>query len=350
MEEDFREIVANYIEIGKELVYLSYKECAEFALSKDNTIILMEETLKAHGKKDVEMPPKVGLNVTSNLIKNDKTSTFVYGGYATMPAYVGNGHVCGVKWVSGYPDNRNNFGLPQTTGLTILSDHLSGFPITIMDATFVTPERTAAVTMVGIKYLANKDSDTFGMIGCGVVGKKHVEYAMSVLPHLKRIYIYDNFEPAMDQLIEEIQPKLDIQILKAATYEEIVKKSQVIVSATAMLSDVEPKINESWISNGHTVFLCDAHTLYGNRAMEKADKYIVDSLETHRLREKTGSYVLPKVYGELGEIVAGMKLGRESRDEIIISNNLGMACEDMALSAEICTKALANGMGQKLRL
>lgn len=340
MEKDFRDSVANYIEIGKEVMYLTRQECIQSALSDVELIELIEETLDIHGKKALMMPAKIGIS--------SKRDTF----FNAMPAYIEKRNICGIKWVSGFPDNRKKFGLPQTVGLSILNDSETGFPLVIMDATWITTERTSAVTMVGIKYLANSRSETFGMIGCGAVGRKHVAHIPLVLPHLKKIVIFDNFSPAMDQLIDELQPKTDVEIVKASSYEEVVKNCEVIASATTILDNVEPVIKDSWISSGQTLFLCDMHTLYEDRTMKRGDKYILDSIEHHELYAKMGSYPqgLPEVYGELGEIVAGMKPGREHPDELIINNNIGMACEDMMLSVAICERALANGLGQKMIL
>lgn len=352
MEKNYRDVVGKYLEIGKEMAYLSLEDVSKSAPTKIETINLMEETLQSHGKNDYVMPPKVSIRVSGTLEEANSEPYDIHGGFAAKPAFIKKGSVSGVKWISGFPDSRDKFGLPQTSGLTILSDTLSGIPLAVMDATWLTAERTAAVTMVGIKHLAKESDETFGMIGCGAVGTKHVEYAPYAMPNLKKIYIYDIYESAMDHLIKEVQPKTDIEIIKATSYEELVKSSDVFTSAVSKAPDQQPEIKDQWITPGQTLFLCSLIDLYEDVTLKRADKYIVDSIEDHEEYEKRGSYPkgIPSIHSELGEVVAGMKPGRETEEEIIISCNVGMAIEDMALSAAISKKALINGLGQKLKL
>jgi ornithine cyclodeaminase/alanine dehydrogenase len=59
---------------------------------------------------------------------------------------------------------------------------------------------------------------------------------------------------------------------------------------------------------------------------------------------------LPKVYAELGEVVCGAKVGRESDAENIMDMNIGMAVEDMPVAKELYQRALKRGIGMKLSL
>jgi ornithine cyclodeaminase/alanine dehydrogenase len=78
----------------------------------------------------------------------------------------------------------------------------------------------------------------------------------------------------------------------------------------------------------------------------------VDSIEEHELFAKMGYFPdgLPMIYGETGEIIAGLKKGRERQDELILNSNIGMAVEDVALGREILNRALEMGIGRKLPL
>ena len=55
------------------------------------------------------------------------------------------------------------------------------------------------------------------------------------------------------------------------------------------------------------------------------------------------------LHAELGEIVAGLKPGRESEDETILFWHRGLSLSDIALGAAMLAKARANGIGQRLR-
>lgn len=340
MNSSLRGYLKDKIIIGEEFIYLNREECVNSAITPNELIKLMEETLTYHAKGLYEMPPKIGIHT--------KPNTFMHA----MPAFIKEKNLSGIKWITGYPDNREKFGLDQTVGLAILNDHETGYPLVLMDATWITTERTAAISMVGIKYLANLNAKTFGVIGCGAVGRKHIEFIEFVLPELEEIYIIDSYEPAMDKLITDYQPKINSKIIKASSYEELINNSEVITSATAFIRNAKPKIKDEWIKSGQTIIQCDAHTLYENKTMIRGDKYILDCLAHHKLFEKQGEYPngIPKLYGELGEIVAGKKQGRENANELIINNNIGLAIEDIMLGSAISKKAVEQGGGQKINL
>jgi ornithine cyclodeaminase/alanine dehydrogenase len=51
------------------------------------------------------------------------------------------------------------------------------------------------------------------------------------------------------------------------------------------------------------------------------------------------------VHAELGEIVAGRKRGRTSREEITLFDSTGTALQDVAAAAAVYVRALADGRG-----
>ena len=65
-------------------------------------------------------------------------------------------------------------------------------------------------------------------------------------------------------------------------------------------------------------------------------------VEAGKLSEET-------LYGELGEIVAGRKPGRESAGETILFWHRGLSLSDIALGHAMLEKAARVGIGQRLR-
>nr|WP_315023407.1 ornithine cyclodeaminase family protein [uncultured Aminipila sp.] len=338
--EKYREWVNKKLTIGKELLYLTQEDVRNIQITPEEILDLTEKALVAYSKKNVDMPAKIGIHPLHE--------TF----YHAMPAYAPEAFAAGIKWGSCYPENSKKYGYPQAEGLIIFNDHLSGIPIAILDCIYVTEIRTAAVTYASIKKLANTNSEIFGMIGSGVEGRQHVKNIEKVLPNLKEIYVYDIFEEAVDNLIKDLQPGLKAKIIKASSLEDLVRNSEVIASATVITEQPEPKIKDEWVEGGKTILLCDCHSLYEDKTLKRADKYLVDSIEQHELFKGYGYYPdgLPDIYAETGEVVGDSKKGRENKDELIVCNNVGMAVEDMYVVRSLFDKALENGIGRKLPL
>jgi ornithine cyclodeaminase/alanine dehydrogenase len=336
----YRKEVQKKLNIGHELLYLSQDDVKRIPVTPAEILERTEKALIAYSAKKVDMPSKIALHPI--------TDTFFHA----MPAYVPEEFAAGIKWGSCYPANREKYGFPQAQGLIIYSDHLSGLPLAVLDCKYVTEIRTAAVTYTAAKYLAPKDAETFGMIGCGVEGRQHVKNIEAVLPGLTTIYVYDIYEKAADDLIAEFQKSTKAKIVKAASYEELVKNCAVVASATVAAEGYHPVIKDEWVRRGQTILLCEGHTLYEDAVFKRADKYIVDSREQVEQFTAYGFYPFgtPAIHAETGEVAAGKAPGRERAEELIVGNNFGMAVEDMFVLRLLFDRALEHNIGVRLPL
>lgn len=337
----YRNQIKEKVDIGNEMLYLSMQDCKDTGVTVEEIIDLTEKGMIAYSKKEVEMPAKIGLHPQPNSLMH------------AMPAYLPNEFACGIKWGSNFPTNNERFpDLIPTNCQIIYNDHESGLPLAIMDATWITEVRTPAVSLVAAKHMANLDATTFGMYGCGVQGRAHVKMIENVLTKLEKIYIYDIYESSMDKLIEMCQPMVNAKIIKTKSPDEIAKKCEVIASAVPIHHKPNPFVSGDLIQKGQTLITCDCHSVYSDEAYKKADIYTVDSVEQHQLLVGYGYYPwgLPEIYAETGGVAAGLKPGRTSNEQLIVSNNVGMAVEDMMVAKRIFDRALAKDIGIKLPL
>jgi len=333
-----RNKVAEKLNLGQELLYLTQKEVINMGLSIDDILGLTRDALVAHGKKNYEMPAKIGVHPLPEVF------------FHAMPAYVPSKNAVGCKWIECYPYNPQRFNIAQTTGVLILNDISSGVPMAIMDSAWITAMRTPAVTVLAAAAL-HPDAETFGMFGCGVQGIEHVNFVHHTLTKLKKIYVYDIYEERMDDLIRTCQPSCPVPIVKG-TPEEIAKSCEVISSATIILKETLGVVKDAWLSKGQTILPCDLNTFWESVTQRRADKYIVDSREEHELFAGVGYFPegLPKVTCETGEVLAGTAKGRENKDELIVCSNIGMAVCDVTVGRAIFDLALKKGIGLKLPL
>ncbi len=339
--EQDREYIAQHLDLGKEALYLTKNECENIGLSREEILDIIEDTLIEHGHQNYEMPAKVGVHPWPEVF------------FHAMPAYVPKMKACGCKWIECYPNNPKKYDLPQTTGLFVLNDVLSGVPMAIMDSTWITAMRTPAVTVIAAAAL-HPDAKTFGMYGCGVQGIEHVRFVVKTLKNLDKIYIYDIVESRMDDLIKLVQPEIDAEIIKADNAQVVAENCEVLSSATIILKEPLTAVKDDWISNGQTILPCDMNTYFDLKTQYRADKYIVDSHDEHEYFAQNGYFPkdkgLPKVYAQTGEIVAGLKKGRESAEELIVCSNIGMSVCDVTIAKAIFDIAINNKIGKMLPL
>lgn len=336
-----RQRVAEKMNIGQEILYLSMEDVIDTGIGVQEIIELTERSMIAYSTNRAEMPAKIGLHPQPDSLMH------------AMPAYLPDEQACGIKWGTNFPTNRERFPhLTSTNCQIIYNDHESGLPLAFLDATWITEVRTPAVSLVAAKYLANPEATTFGMYGCGVQGRAHVKMIGSVLKKLETIYVYDVYESAINRLIEECQPLVSAKIVKASSCEEVAKNCEVIASAIPIHHRPQPMVRNEWIQQGQTLITCDCHSVYDDQVYKRADLYTVDSIEQHRLLETYGYYPwgLPDIYAETGAVAGGVKPGRTSPDQLIVSNNVGMAVEDIIIAKRVFDLAIEKGLGMKLPL
>ncbi len=327
-------------ERGKEILYLTQQDVIEIGLSGSEVLELVRTALTEHGHKRCEMPAKIGIHPIKDSLMH------------AMPAWVPAAQACGIKWAECFPDNYKH-DLPQTSGLMVLNCPETGWPICVLDAIWVTAKRTPAVTALACEYLARKDTETVGIIGAGVQGREHVLVLPQVLPKLKRIKITDRFDSVTQKLIQDLQPRVEtIELVECKTIEEVVRESLVVVSATAILAQPSPQVRDEWVEEGAFIAPIDFDSLWEWETFSRANKFIVDSLEEMKYFITVGylPHGLPSLHAEIGEVIAGIKPGRERDEELIIDMNIGMAVEDVVVGRELFKRACAMTLGRTLPL
>jgi ornithine cyclodeaminase/alanine dehydrogenase-like protein (mu-crystallin family) len=323
--------------LSQELLFLSRRDIEAIDYSISDIITRIEEVFKEKGEGNIEMPPKPGIHT--------KPDAFIHA----MPAYIPEMGAAGIKWISGYPDNLNR-GLPYITGLLVLNDPDTGSPIALMDATWITAKRTGAATAVAAKHLARRDSSVFAILGCGVQGRTNLE-ALNAVFDLNEARAYDISRDNLQRYREEMTAKFGLSIKPARDPHEAVMGSDIIVTAGPILKDPTPSIERSWVSDG--VFACpiDYDSYWKPEAIHSMHKFCTDD-EQQLLYYKSMGYFrdIPNIHADLGEIVLGRKTGRENQQERIMSMNLGLAIEDMAVASVLYERARKLGIGQWLML
>jgi ornithine cyclodeaminase/alanine dehydrogenase len=320
-----------------ELIYLSQEDILGINLSWKEIIDLVGEGLKEHGRGRVENPPKPGIHSRKN--------SFIHA----MPAYFRDLNIGGIKWVSGFPDNREH-ELPQILGLLILNDMSTGVPLCVMDCRWITAVRTAAVTAITAKYCARGDTSILGIIGAGVQGRYNLLALKEIISGIRKVKIFDINKKAAEKYQDEFSQKLGVEILICEDVESVAKGSDIIITATQKLE--KPLIKNEWFDKGSLGFGLEASRAWYGDAILQADKFITDDWEQTKYFREQGAFPdgLPRLYAELSGIVCGDKVGRENDDERILAINIGLALEDIIVANRVYEIAKDKKIYKKLLL
>jgi len=315
------------------ILYLARADVESVGLSMAEIISAVEDAFREKGAGNVEMPPKPGVHPGGG-------DNFIHA----MPAYIPALRSAGVKWVSGYPENYKR-GLPYIAGLLIFNDVDTGLPLCVMDCGWITAMRTGAATAVAARYLARPESSVVGILGCGVQGRTNLE-ALNVLFPLKQVKAYDVNTEAARLYAQEINRRFGLQANAVSTPKEAVTGSDIIVTAGPILLKPHATIQPGWLEEGAFASLVDYDTYWSRQALKEASKFCTDDIPQLRLYQQMGYFQdIPPIYADLGELVAGLKPGRENPIERTMTANLGLAMDDMAVAPLIYQHALEKGIG-----
>jgi len=235
--------------------------------------------------------------------------------------------------------------LPYIAGLLIFNDVDTGLPLCVMDCGWITAMRTGAATAVAARYLARPESSVVGILGCGVQGRTNLE-ALNVLFPLKQVKAYDVNTEAARLYAQEINRRFGLQANAVSTPKEAVTGSDIIVTAGPILLKPHATIQPGWLEEGAFASLVDYDTYWSRQALKEASKFCTDDIPQLRLYQQMGYFQdIPPIYADLGELVAGLKPGRENPIERTMTANLGLAMDDMAVAPLIYQHALEKGIG-----
>jgi 2,3-diaminopropionate biosynthesis protein SbnB len=273
-----------------------------------------------------------------------------------MPGYVGGEHaMAGIKWIGSKHDNPQERGIPRASAVIVLNDPETHFPVAIMEGGEISGMRTAGVTVLACEYLARGGFQSVALVGCGFIGRLHALGLLECFPAIESVHLYDHDQRAARTLAQELEQlgRERLTVTVAETAEDAVCRGEVVVPCTVT---ARPYIELDWLMPG--VFVSNISIMdITPEVYLGIDKLLVDDWEQANRERKTinqlvlaGRLQQSDLHAELGDVVRGHKPGRETPDERILLNPMGMAIEDVACAAAVYRTAREQGTGRWLTL
>ncbi len=327
------------------LTYLNRQDIEDSALSDQEVIAAVERALVLQGNGETVIEPRVHLVPEAG----------ADGHFNVLRGYVGGDvDAVGVKVVGDFVDN-HKLGLPSELGLLNLFDPRTGAPTAVIDASAITSMRTGAVTALGAKYLAKRSSRTLGHIGSRGTAYWNVRL-LNGLFDFDEIRVHSLRPDSRASFADRLSDELGKEVLATADWQSCVEGADIVVEASR-LRVPQPLLKTEWITPGALVVPYGTMSAVELSLTDIASKVVVDDwgqCESGRFgalrpHVEAGKLSLATLHGELGQIVAGRKRGREDEEETIVFWHRGLSLSDIALGHAILAKAASIGVGQRLR-
>ena len=288
------------------------EEAVRGLLRMEDLIPAMASALADLSNKKAVQPVRTVLSVAAHA-----------GFFGVMPAYNG---ALGAKLVTFYPENK---GIHTHHGLIVLFRPETGEPIAVMDGRLITEMRTAAVSAVATNLLARREVKVLAIIGSGVQARSHLE-ALQVVREFHEIRVWS---PRNAKSFAEAHG-----ITAADSAEAAVRDADVVVVATMA---TEPVLFGQWLSPGTHINAIGANRPTWrelNDDVLNLSRIYVESRESAAV--ESGDLIAGgNIFAEIGEVVSGIRPGRQSDSEITLFKSLGTAVEDIAAADIVYQKA-----------
>jgi len=326
-----------------EVLFLSAGDVDKVGLSARDVLDVVEMGLKAHGHGQTDLPSKSHINIDYP----DKL-------YNVLPGYVAPIETAGVKLLGDFHGNYAHT-LPSELSTLILTNPGTGAPYAILNSTAITWMRTGAVTAVGAKHLARKGSKVLAHIGARGTAWYNVEM-LDLIFDFDEIRVTSARPQSRARFADIMSEKLGKKIKVFDNGPDTARDADIIIDASR-LNQHEVLVPNDCIKPGALIQPYGAVlSVEPDLPTAFADKFVVDDWNQCKLSKwgqfagliQDGSLRDEHLYGEIGEIVAGLKPGRTDEEERICFWHKGFAISDLVVGHLLYTRAREMGIGTPL--
>lgn len=326
--------------------FLNGPDIDRLAMTDAEILGAVEGGLLAQGRGQTVIEPRVHL----------QPDPAFRGHFNVLRGYIAPIDLAGVKIVGDYVDNYK-LGLTSEMALLNLFDPRTGMPRALLDAALITDMRTGALTALGAKYLARKGSKVLGHIGA----RGSAYWNVRLIDHLfglDEIRVHSRRKESQDAFAARLSRDLGKKVVATDDWQSCLEGADIMVEASRLVEPA-PMFKTKWIKKSALVMPYGTMSAVEDDILDGMDKVLVDDwgqckpgtgkfgclrrhVESGRLSEKN-------LHGELCEVAAGRKKGRERDDETILFWHRGLSLSDIALGHAMLEKAARLGVGQRLR-
>lgn len=309
------------------LTVLRREDLDGLALTWDEIIEVLGAAFAQKAAGQVQNPPKPRVGPREDAFAN------------AMPAYLSGSDRLGLKWVSGYQGNPT-VGHPYIYGSLMMNDATNGRPVALIDGSWVTEMRTAAVSGLVMRHLDG--ARTVALVGCGTQGRRHAELALEELHDLDVVRAYDRVPAAVDRLTQVIG---DLPVHRAATPQDAVEGADLVISCVT--EPLPSKLVPDSTSSSAVFLPIDYDDAVGAQVVAEASVYLVDDRSQYASARTRSFRDFREPDGELAELVTGQRALPCGERSVVM--NMGLAMADVALGGLVVDRAAQLGAGDLVR-
>jgi ornithine cyclodeaminase/alanine dehydrogenase-like protein (mu-crystallin family) len=318
------------------LLYLSAADVRAASVSLDELRDTIAAAFAAKARGEAKGEPKLAVQIAPGHF------------FQAMPGALLAAGLAGMKWVGVVP--AENTSGPTVSALVILADLETGAPVAVMDGTWITAARTAAMTAVAAQALARPDAGTIGFVGCGVQARSHLAALRRVLPRLRRVVAHSRTPASAERFAKEAR---DAGLVAEVTAEprRAVEGLDVVVTSIPQGAGAPAPLDPAWLAPGAFASAVDLGRSWHAAAIPGLDLLATDEHEQSRALGNSGKLAFGGPYhADLADLATGAGRRRANPGERAMFIFAGHALADLAAAQAVLEAARRRGIGTRLPL
>ena len=249
-----------------------------------------------------------------------------------------------VKWFGINPPNRRA-GLSAFNPLILLNEGESGRPVAILAARWISGFRTAALSAMAARHLADPHAQSIGFVGCGDQARHHLEVLRALFP-IRRIKAFSRTSESREAFCAEAR-RAGLGADPADDPQEAVSAVDLVVTAVPHDSSIEGTLRGDWVRPGAFVAMVDRGFSWDPSSLSAFSLALTDDV---RLSGPGGPERIAWREGlpfDLSDLLSGRLPSRDRSARTAFAFS-GTALADLAAAALVYERALALGLGERL--
>ena len=315
---------------GEDFVFLSDKMLESLDIPPSDMADAIEKALIAKAEGRLHTSPKTAILPGR-------------GRYMMSTLAVGDDGFIVVKQVSVCPGNSER-GLPSLNGAVMVLDAETGLLRAIVGANWITAVRTAALSAVAARRLADPVSETLTFVGTGVQAHSHLA-AFSELFPLKRVRVLGRGQENIDRLCQKARD-MGLDAEASASAEEALRSADLVVTSVTLDYSIKPFLDARWLKPNAFAAITDLCIPWRPESMSGFGTVIVDDRVQEAESEKP---MLPyeQIADDLTGLVSGPDAERVCGKPAAFAFR-GIALGDYAAAVLAVQRAEGAGVGKRL--
>lgn len=321
--------------LGKSLLYLSRAEVEALDIAPLALIDAVDGLFAAKANGKAQSPPKLGI--------------YPGGGKLFQTLVAASDAFAATKTIGLAPKNPE-IGLPTIGSLITLLDGPTGAPVAVMDGTWITAMRTAAMSAAAARRLARRDSRRIGFVACGAQGLSHLILFQALFPQLKAVTAYSRRKETAEVFAGEAR-KRGLQAAVVTDPRDAVRGQDIVITSVPEGIGELPTLDAGEVEAGGFVSMVDLGRSWRSDTLARFDLIATDDKVQCEYVRKSGRITFGgAIPADLGDLATAAHPGRTSDRQRIAFLFPGFALGDLAGAILVYQHARAAGRGMVLPL